>query len=428
MGQHQHPLTRAPLYVARDDPLPPRVGRYAPWPPRRRLASALGTAAGASCLALALLYLWCPVHRFPSARAFRGRRWYNPYATVASTTMWQKTNLHVHSHAWRGLTRGRGAAEDVSRRYQAMGYDVAPISNYQEISRSAPADPSAVTVYEQGYNLRKVHFLAIGAEHVDWLDYPLLQGRDEEQQRIDRLRASGALVVIAHPRLRRAITDGDLRALTGYTAIEIGSNLARGEDAWNVALDAGRPVWAVANDDTHNAASPNEAGRYWSMVAAPRTGAAALRAALAAGRSYAVFGRGGHADVFLAAFTLVGDTLTATFEGAPAELRLVGPYGQVLAAVARGHSARWVIPCDAPWVRVVARTATTRLYLQPLLRSEDGALPHVDAAVAPLPTLVRRVLAIVLALIATMAWVGGNSIRLAGTNPVRPRVLFRDAA
>ena len=89
---------------------------------------------------------------------------------------------------------------------------------------------------------------------------------------------------------------------------------------------------------------------------------------------------------------------TATFGGAPAELRLVGPYGQVLAAVARGHSARWVIPCDAPWVRVVARTATTRLYLQPLLRSEDGALPHVDAAVAPLPTLVRRVLAIVLAL------------------------------
>jgi len=41
---------------------------------------------------------------------------------------------------------------------------------------------------------------------------------------------------------------------------------------------------------------------------------------------------------------------------------------------------------------------------------------------------VRRVLAIVLALIAIMAWVGGNSIRLAGTNPVRPRVLFRDAA
>jgi hypothetical protein len=55
-----------------------------------------------------------------------------------------------------------------------MGYDAAPVSNYQEISRAGDADSTA-------------------------------------------------------------LTDADLRALTGYTAMEIGSNEEQSEDAWNVA-------------------------------------------------------------------------------------------------------------------------------------------------------------------------------------------------
>lgn len=405
-----------------------RITRHVARPPRGRAKRALATAGGLAWLALATLYLWCPVHRFPAVRAFRGRRWYNPYSAIGPNTRWQKANFHVHSRAWHGLTNGRRSADDVLRRYEAMGYDVAPVSNYQEISLPAGADSSALAVYEHGYNVRKVHFLAVGAEHVDWLDYPLLQGRDEEQHRIDRLRASGSLVVIAHPRLRRAISDADLRALTGYTAIEIGSNLSRGEDAWNVALDAGRPVWAVANDDTHDAASPNETGRYWSMIASPGADAHSLRAALAGGRSYAIFGRGGRADVSLRTLTVIGDTLTAEFGGAPADLRLIGPGGQLVAMETQTHTARWVIPCEAAWVRIVARTATTRLFLQPVVRSEDGALPHISATVASVPTSVRRGLAIVLALIAIVSWVGRDGARESRPDAVRPRLLLRDAA
>jgi len=363
-----------------------------------------GAVCSILALALAVLYLWCPVHSFPAAQPFHGSRWYNPYAALTPGTHWHKANLHAHSRVWHGVTNGHGSAEEVIARYRALGYDVAPTSNYQEISQAASAGPSTLTVYEQGYNARKVHFLAVAPRRVDWLDYPLLQGRDEEQHRIDRLAASAGLVILAHPRLRGALPDADLRALTGYAAMEIGSNASRGEHSWDVALDAGRAVWGVANDDTHHVDKPNEIGRYWTMIAASTTEGAALDSALRAGRAYAVFGRHGQADVALRSFTLLGDTLSVVFDGAPAALQLVGPGGRVLATALSTDSTRWVIPCDAAWVRVAAHTRTSHLFLEPVIRTETGALPQLSAPVAPLPTYARRVTAAVLVLLVAMAW------------------------
>ena len=397
-------------------------------PPRRRPRRVLAATAGTVCLALGALYLWCPVHRFPQPRPFRGRRWYNPYASIDPATTWRKVNMHAHARAWSGLTNGRGSADEVLRRYRAMGYDAAPVSDYQSITRARGVDAAALTVYEHGFNVRKVHFLVVGPRRVDWLDYPLLQGRDEEQHRIDRLRASAGLVIMAHPRLRRGVADADLQALTGYTAIEIGSNASRGEDAWNVALDAGRPVWGVANDDTHDTESPNESGRYWSMIAAPAADASSIVAALSAGHVYAVYGRGGHADVALTSLSIDADTLSVAFAGAPADLQLIGPAGRVLAKAARVHDARWVLPCDAGWVRVVARTRTTQLSLEPLLRSENGSLPRVEATVARTPTLVRRAMSLLLLLVAVLPWVGRDVLRLSRADSIRQRPRLRIAA
>ena len=395
---------------------------------RSRRRRVLALAAGTLSLGLAALYLWCPVHRFPPAQPFRGQRWYNPYAAITPTTTWKKVNLHAHARAWYGLTNGRGSADDMLSHYRAMGYDAAPASDYQAITHTRANDSGSLTVYEHGFNVRKVHFLAIGPRQVDWLDYPLLQGRDEEQNRIDRLRASAGLVVIAHPRLRGAISDADLRLLAGYTAIEIGSYASRGENAWNIALDAGRPVWGVANDDTHDADLPNESGAYWSMIASPTGDAHGLIAALSAGQAYAVFGHDGQLDVALTSLSVVGDTVWASFDGAPARLELIGPGGRVLEAVSAAHEARWMIPCDAGWVRVVARTATTQLFLEPLLRSEDGAMPHLEASVAPTATFVRRALALLLLLIGVLAWIGRDVFRRARAESVRPRLTLRNAA
>ena len=396
-------------------------------PKRARSRRVLRAIACTISFGLAGVYLWCPVHRFPPARSFQGRLWYNPYATITAATAWQKVNLHAHTRAWSGLTNGHGSAEDVERRYRKMGYDASPVSNYQTVTRPQGGDPSALTVYEHGFNVRKVHFLAVGPRRVDWLDYPLLQSRDEEQHRIDRLRARSALVILAHPWLRGAVSDADARALTGYTAIEIGSTFGHSDDTWTAALDAGRPVWGVANDDAHDIDGPNESGGFWTMIAAASTDAGSLEAALLAGQAYAVFGRAGRADIALSSLAVDGDTLSVTFAGEPATLILIGPGGQVLERT-RGRAARWTIPCDAGWVRVVARTATTKLSLEPVLRSETGALPRVEASVLTTSTLVRRAIAVVLLLLALVPWIARDALRFPHSNTARPRVSLPNAA
>ena len=395
---------------------------------RQRSRRLLRASAGTLWFGVAAVYLWCPVHRFPAARPFQGRFWYNPYSVITPGTAWQKVNLHAHSRAWAGLTNGHGSADDVERRYRALGYDASPVSNYQIVTRPHGSDSSALTVYEHGFNLRKVHFLAVGPRRIDWLDYPLLQGRDEEQHRIDRLRESSALVILAHPWLRRAVAEADVRALTGYTAIEIGSTFGRSDVAWNVALDAGRPVWGVANDDSHDADGPNESGGFWTMIAAPSTDAHHLESALLAGQAYAVFGHGGRADITLTSLSVVGDTLSVAFSGEAGTLMLIGPGGRVLAEIARGREARWTIPCDAAWVRVVARTATTRLSLEPVLRSQTGALPRLHASVATTATAVRRTMAVVLLLLALVPWIGRDALRFVRPNATRPRLSLSNAA
>lgn len=395
---------------------------------RLRSRRFLRASVATTWFSVAALYLWCPVHRFPAPRPFQGRLWYNPYSAITPGSAWQKVNLHAHSRAWGGLTNGHGSADDVARRYRSLGYDAAPISNYQAVTRSGGSDRSALTVYEHGFNLSKVHFLAVGARGIDWLDYPLLQGRDEEQHRIDRLRASSALVILAHPWLRRAVSEPDIQALTGYTAIEIGSTFGHSDLAWDAALDAGRPVWGVANDDAHDVDAPNESGGFWTMIAAPSTEAHQLESALIAGQAYAVFGHAGQADVRLTTLTVVGDTLSVAFEGEPATLMLIGSGGRVVGEVVRGRGARWIIPCDAAWVRVVARTATAKLSLQPVLRTENGALPSLHATIAPTATVVRRVMAVVLLLLALIPWIGRDALRFARPDALRPRLSLRNAA
>jgi hypothetical protein len=393
---------------------------------RTSFGFALGAAGNCLLLGLAALYLWCPVHRFPGPRRFHGERWYNPYAAT-SGERWRKVNLHAHSRAWLGLTNGRGSVDDVYSRYRAMGYDVAPVSNYQAIARAARGAASSLTVYEQGFNLQKAHFLAVSPRRVDWLDYPLGQGRDELQHRLDRLRASSDLVILAHPRLRHALSDADLRALSGYTAMEIGSTESRGVGAWDIALDAGRPVWGMADDDTHDALLPNDAGRYWTMIAARSLDAPTIERAITAGEMYAVFGRGGSADVALDSLRVIGDTLSVTLRGEAADLTLVGSGDSILGHIEAAHGARWTLPCDAPWARIVARTPHTQLFLEPIIRTETGMPPRLEATIAPVPTTLRRALSVVLLLMAAAPLARGRAFgrRAQPREAAQP---FREAA
>src|SRR5262245_24643036 len=295
-------------------------------------------------LVAALPYVRGPLYRFPASTAFTGSHFINPYANMQET--WQRANLHAHGTAWGGLTNGRQSDEEIVRAYRSFGYSVAGVSDYQHIAAfdGVPTLP----LYEHGYNLGKLHQLAIGARKVAWFDFPLWQSLSHRQFIIDRVAGGADLVAIAHPS-RDAYTLDDLRFLTGYQLIEVVNGPFTFEEAWDSALSAGRPVWALGNDDTHDLTDPRRTAMAWTMVNAPSPALHAVVEALRDGRAYAVSRTNEIAsakDTFVDAVEFADATLKVSCVGEPSTFMFVGQNGVVRKTVKNTMSAAYTFSHD----------------------------------------------------------------------------------
>jgi hypothetical protein len=340
-------------------------------------------------LVLVLPYAWAPRYRFPEPAPFSGKAWLNPYAGIGST--WQRANLHAHGRAWNGFTNGKQTDDEIVRRYRELGYDVPGISNYQRITASS--DPAAVPLYEHGYNIGKHHQLAIGARSVAWFDFPLWQSVSQQQFVIDRVKRSAALVALAHPNSRFAYTTEDLRKLTGYDLIEVVNGPFTAEESWDAVLSAGRAVWGVANDDTHDLQDPRRTAAAWNMIASPTAHAADIVAALKKGQSYSVSRTGALESIALTSLSsveLTGNTLSVVCTGVPSTFTFIGQNGVKRKTVESAQSAQYTLTDADTYVRVVIEAPQTVLYLNPVVRYNGRALPISAASVDVLATWTKR--------------------------------------
>lgn len=334
-------------------------------------------------LCVALPYAWGPVYIFPDPHPFAGSALYNPYAT--QTTRWQRANFHAHGRAWSGLTNGQQSDAEVAQRYRELGYDVPGVSDYQRIA--ARHGTPTIPVYEHGYNVIKQHQLAIGAHDVEWFDFVLWQSLNHQQYVIDRVKRKSELVALAHPSTRDAYTADDMQSLTGYDLIEVVNGPFSVTDVWDAALSAGRPVWAVADDDTHDLTDERRTAAGWNMVGAATAETADIVDALRVGRTYAVLRTGAlesaHVSV-LDTMDIDGQTMRISLRGAPATFTFVGQNGAIRKTVKNAQSADYTWSDADTYIRTVVETPQTVLFVNPVVRFNGVSLPapsaHVDAA------------------------------------------------
>lgn len=360
------------------------------------------TMVGVGVLAL-LPYAWGPVYRFPDARPFSGSQIWNPYASLSGT--WQRANLHAHGRAWGGVTSGVQTDEEVVARYHELGYAVAGVSDYQRIAAHHGVD--TVPVYEHGFNAGKNHQLAIGAHAVDWFDFPLWQTWSNQQYVIDRVGAKAELVGLNHPSSRGAYDTDSLQALTGYQLIEVANGPFTAEDVWDAALSAGRPVWAMANDDTHDLRDERRSATAWNMIDAPSASTPDVVSALRRGRTYAVVRTGGQAQSVatrLASATMADATLRISLDGEPSTIEFIGRDGALLAKAGDTTTAEYTLTAADPYVRTIVRAPAATLYLNPVLRWDGVSLPAPRATVWTAATWVQRGLALVAAVGLLVLW------------------------
>ena len=224
---------------------------------------------------------------------------------------WFKGNIHTHSD----VEGGDSDPETVVRWYRRHGYDFLVLSdhNHRTILDYAPGRrrfkrPLMVPGEEVSASVQSgtlpIHIGGIGITRVI---EPIDAGGVVAtiQANVDAVLQAGGIASLNHPNFKWAFDHEAIKQVTGASLLEVFNghpavNLygAPGrpscEQIWDGVLSAGRAIFGVATDDSHNfkdfAPHLSNPGRGWVMVRAEELTSEAIVEALATGEFYASTG------------------------------------------------------------------------------------------------------------------------------------------
>ncbi len=328
-------------------------------------------------LLLSSPYFLIPHYSFPDRSGFEGQTWYNPYADSDSLTL--QSNFHLHSHAWGGLTDGTLENHGIDSIYRSMGYDCVSLSNYFRIDTlHKPIDATFIPCYEHGYSIQKSHRIVLGAHKVNWFDVVTPQTVHIKQFLFNLIKPNADVLVMAHPAFGRpSYTVEDASLLCNYNCMEVLNHYRNSLAHWDSALSAGRPVWIVGDDDSHNAANDHETGVRWTLIRTNSASRDSVCAALRRGSAFGVMGRHGRMALKVLDLRVVNDTL---------RLRCNMPYNQCRVITQGGiESQRDSIKSECSYAlhhtdhyaRLEIQTDEGTIYTNPVLLSNSIPVPLV---------------------------------------------------
>jgi len=330
-------------------------------------------------LLLGLGYAICPIYQYPPAKAFSGDKLYNPYAQLNGK--WFKANFQVQSYCWLGLTNGRNSIEEVVARYKKLGYDIITISDYQRINKLSGLNVNYIPVYEHGYNIWKRHQVCIGARGIIWFDFPLFQWTQQKQFILNLLKKKTDFVAIAHPKLLHAYSAKDMRKLAGYDGIEVLNHFRTSDWLWDAALSAGRAVWILGDDDSHNVDDPNQTGVCWTMINAPSLKEKNILASLRMGRAYGVKGKNALNDNGVKRVDVNNNLITVECDSVASEILFIGQGGKIRKIAYNTNHASYLFTPEDTYIRIKIVSPKTKIYLNPIFRYNGGEIPRPQAEV-----------------------------------------------
>jgi len=202
--------------------------------------------------------------------------------------------LHVHST----LSDGELAPGEVLAWYRARGYHFVALTDHGVLAEARRLAEDFITL--SGIEIDGVdpqrglyHLVGLG------LQGPPGVGCRESmpaQEAIDRLRAAGGLVLVAHPYWSGQMSK-DLLDQQGCFGLEVYNGGCEVDDArgfsavhWDDLLACGYRLWGVAVDDAHWRDGDHDAGLGWVWVKAAALTQGAILDALRRGHFYASSG------------------------------------------------------------------------------------------------------------------------------------------
>ena len=310
-------------------------------------------------------YLKINYYEFSEAKKFQGNDWYNPYDNLSSVKV--KANFHAHTKKWSGVTFGENSEEELTTAYLARNYDVVGISNYHSISDFMGESPLYIPVYEHGLNIFKVHNLVIGAKEVGLPGFPFHFSLHQTQQMLQRTSGLGELNALAHPTMSK-LPVADLSKLSGYNLLEVGNTLGMSTAHWDAALSAGRPIWILSNDDTHDLLMEPTFIK-WNIIFPRKKNAASAIKALKYGQHYGVESYDTDCEDYeLLQCSVYNDTMIVAMSHNVNRIDLIGQDGVQKATVSGVDRIKYALTVADTYIRVEVHMDHCVYYLNPVFR------------------------------------------------------------
>ena len=296
---------------------------------------------------------------------------------------WYKGNIHTHTTE----SDGDAAPEVVVRWYRRHGYDFLVLSDHNHLTildygsgKRRFKRPLMIPGEELSVNLDggtvPIHINGIG---ISRLVEPIDAGdvASTIQANVDAIVQAGGIASINHPNFKWAFDHEAIKQVTGASLMEVfnghplvnvygGPGVFSNEQIWDGVLSAGRAIFGVATDDSHNYLdfSPfmSNPGRGWVMVRAAELSSEAIVEALASGEFYASTG------VTLAELEVSGESIRLEIEQERDFVyatRFTGRDGAPLSESA-GLKATYRVRGDEGYVRATVASSTgAKAWTQP---------------------------------------------------------------
>jgi hypothetical protein len=265
---------------------------------------------------------------------------------------------------------GARSVEDAAAWYAARGYDFLAITDHNRVTAAPPSADGLVLVPGVEVDAGRTgvgtafHILGIGLrEMIDLPRESAARHALPAQTVVDRLRAAGAAVFIAHP-YWSGVTADDLMPLRDVAGLEVYNanveeDIGKGYSGvhWDDCLARRHPLLGAANDDAHWKFADH--GKGWTMLRAETLTPESVATALAAGSFYASTG------------VTLDDVM---FDGDTATVRVAEPGAREVRFVC---DTRWGsrVRADGTLLREASHTLRGReRYLRIEVTGPDGAM------------------------------------------------------
>lgn len=348
---------------------------------------------------MGLVYVQTRIYNFPPPTPFSGDSLINPYQNIGNKSF--KCNFHAHSKAWKGITNGHNSSQDLTEAYKKQGYTVAGVSNYHCIEDSINSNSVIyIPVYEHGINIKKSHLLGIDADKPSYFDFPLWQNTSQKQQIINDVRNNNGLVTIAHPKFVNGHSLEDMAQLTNYQFVEVLNHYRISDEYWDAALTAGRLVYGIGNDDTHDI-NNEPTFRMWTEVFADTPTKDGILDALGKGKSYMVHAPDSKNNLKLQSIVIHDDTVSVVAWGPVLDIKVYSENHKLVDSTYFPKERlkridrlpeylcefNFIFKRDYPYARIVINGLNSTIYLNPIVRSVNGKTSGVERLVPELNAL-----------------------------------------